>query len=188
MHGVILYSLGKYISERHGTATWKWINASAGTSDPYFVPTKEYPDEQAMALLRTAAQITGEPLDGLLVSFGAFLVPPLLDLYGALIQRHWRTLELIEHTEETVHRIVRMRATGAAPPVLMTRRTGPEQVTVYYQSARRLCHLAAGIIQGVARHYGDSVAIRQPLCMHRGADHCELVVQLLRKPEKVLMN
>jgi predicted hydrocarbon binding protein len=44
-----------------------------------------------------------------------------------------------------------------------------------YQSTRRLCALAEGFILGAADHYGETVAIEQPRCMHRGDERCALV-------------
>lgn len=121
----------------------------------------------------------GVSADVLWEDFGAFLAEPLLAIYGSLVDPTWRTLELLQHTEETIHKVVRMHRAGAAPPRLEVERTASDEACVTYTSARRLCALARGIIRGVAAHYGEEVAIDQPLCMHRGDSSCLIRVKLV---------
>jgi hypothetical protein len=47
--------------------------------------------------------MTGIPSADLLESFGEALVPGLVQVYGRLVEPGWRTLDLIEHTEATMH-------------------------------------------------------------------------------------
>jgi predicted hydrocarbon binding protein len=51
-----------------------------------------------------------------------------------------------------------------------------DEVVVVYQSGRRLCPVAKGIIRGIGAHYDDPLAVSEESCMHEGADVCELVV------------
>jgi predicted hydrocarbon binding protein len=98
-------------------------------------------------------------------------------MYAALIQPEWRTLDVVLHTEETVHRVVRMRNPGAAPPYLRAERTSPDEVVVHYTSQRKLCAIAKGIVRGLSSHFGDGVTILETECMHRGAAECRIVVR-----------
>ena len=40
--------------------------------------------------------------------------------------------------------------------------------SITYTSPRQLCALIDGLVTGVARHYGETIEIEQPLCMLRG--------------------
>jgi hypothetical protein len=117
------------------------------------------------------------PATKLLEDFGEYLVPTYLSLYATLLKPGWRTLEVLENTEETIHRVVRLRHPGAAPPRLRTLRTSPTAVLLTYDSPRRLCAVARGIGRGVAKQFGEALRITDRLCMHRGDPSCEIVFE-----------
>jgi hypothetical protein len=95
-----------------------------------------------------------------------------------LLKREWRTLDVIEHTEETIHRVVRMRQPGAQPPLLRAERTSPNEVVLFYDSPRRLCAVARGIGRGVANHFQEPIVIEERRCMHRGDPGCVIAYKL----------
>ena len=68
----------------------------------------------------------------LLEEFGEFLVPDLPELNRPMLEPHWRTLDVLEHTEGTIHRVVRMRNPEEPPPVLRCERLGPHEVRESY--------------------------------------------------------
>jgi predicted hydrocarbon binding protein len=179
MHGSILYLLTKFISSRVGEGGLQKILATARRQDVAYVPTMMYPDGDAVAIVTAAAQLTGQPAGALLDAFGEYIVPSLLTLYEALVDPSWKTLDLLENTESTIHRVVRMKSPGAEPPRLKCRRESRDEVVIVYESERRMCDVAVGIIRGVADHYGEQVEIHQRRCMQRSDDHCEIVVRQL---------
>ena len=93
-------------------------------------------------------------------------------MYWGVIDPEWRTLDVLENTERTIHDVVRINQKGATPPYLHATRVAPDQVTIVYTSPRRLCSVAKGITRGIARHYDESVSIEDPRCMLRGDDDC----------------
>jgi hypothetical protein len=180
VHGTILIELEKYVTARRGAEAWTALRAQAGIpSDRTYEVSGHYPDEEVAALVTTGSRIIGQAPTVLLEDFGEFIAPDLLSMYPGVIDPAWRTLEVIEHTESTIHTIVRLDHRGAAPPYLQASRSGPNEVTIRYTSARRLCSVAKGISRGIARHYGESVSIREERCMHRGDGECVLVVEKL---------
>src|SRR6185503_20271702 len=86
-------------------------------------------------------------------------------------------LDLLEHTEATIHRVVRMRSPGSAPPALRCRRLAADEVEMVYGSERKLCALARGIIRGLARVYEVRVELSEPECRLKGAAACLLRVK-----------
>jgi hypothetical protein len=102
-----------------------------------------------VALVQAASTLTGIPVQDLLEAFGAALVPGLLRVYGSMVKKSWRTLDLVEHTEGVMHTVVRRRMPGADPPPLSCARPSPSEVVVTYTSGRRLRSLARGIIRGI---------------------------------------
>jgi hypothetical protein len=180
MHGVVFVELKKYVVQRLGAETWNQLLTHAGMPGKAYLPREVYPDEEAGKLLASASQLTGKPAGDILEDFGEFIAPDLLAMYGAQVNPQWRTLEVLEHTEETIHRLVRTKQEGAKPPELRAERVGPDEVLVRYTSPRRMCGLAKGIAKGLGRHYQQTIAVREPSCMLKGDAECAIYVRVAR--------
>jgi len=183
VHGIILSELHKFVVEAHDSDTWRYVCQRAGLPEVTYTPLEIYPDENLTRLVAAAEAITGVSSLTLLESFGEHLVPRLLSIYEVLLEREWRTLDVIEHAEETVHRVVRLRDVGAEPPRLRTVRTHPDEVVLTYDSPRRLCAVARGIGRGIARHFAERLTLEERTCMLRGDAACVIVFRTLRREE-----
>ena len=94
-----------------------------------------------------------------------------------MLDAGWRTLDVIEHTEETIHKVVRTRNPGAAPPELQCARPSKDDVVITYASPRRMCAIAKGIARGLAAHYGEAVRVSESACMRKGDPQCRISVR-----------
>jgi hypothetical protein len=177
VHGIVHAELRDYATARIGAQRWSELLDEAGLGGKVYLLSETYPDEELTSLLQGLARATGETPDELLERFGAACVPGLLRTYGTFVDTSWRTIDVVEHTERVIHRTVRLQHPGADPPRLRTVRAGPDEVHVIYASPRRLCAFGVGVIRGLNHHFGDNVEVDQPLCMHRGDTHCEIVVK-----------
>jgi hypothetical protein len=172
MHGLIHLELRKFVEASFGAPAWSELVTRAKLESEIYTPVGSYPDEHMVALVTEAVKLTGLPASELLEKFGEFLVGAYLSLYGSLVKPEWKTLDVLENTEETIHRVVRLRHPGAKPPRLTTKRTGPKEVVLTYDSPRRLCAVARGIATGVAKRFNEKVTIDDGKCMHRGDPAC----------------
>lgn len=178
MHGTVLKELEKYVDARLGPGSWATLRTQAGIAPQRTYDLGgNYPDEEVGSLVATASRITGVPAAALLEDFGEFMAPNFLAMYQSVIEPGWRTLDVIEHTESTIHAVVRLDHRGAAPPFLQTTRNGPNEVVITYTSPRRLCSVAKGITRGIARCYHEHITVRDERCMQRGDGECVLVVE-----------
>ncbi len=177
MHGSIFLELKKYVETKLGPPAWTALVEKSGLKSGEFSPLQEYPDGDALALVTTAVAITGTPADALLEDFGAFIAPDLLEMFWGSIRPEWKTLDVIEHTEETIHRVVRLKNPGARPPELKVSRPSPDEVRIDYRSARKMCAVARGIARGMAAHFKETVVVSEPECMHRGDARCLIAVK-----------
>ncbi|MFM7291669.1 MAG: protein kinase domain-containing protein [Planctomycetia bacterium] len=178
MHGLIFFYLQKFADvAAAGSTSWTGIRASTTTSVGKFLPAGVYPDADAVAILTAIAETTGRPLPAILGEFGEFLAPHLVKVARSVIDPTWRTLDLIEHTEDIIHAMIRSTTPGAAPPVLEAVRPSPAELHLVYSSARRLCPLAVGLMRGIAAHYGETIHIEEPSCLLRGDPFCSFVVE-----------
>src|SRR5437667_33757 len=153
MHGMIFTELKRFVDDAHGPGVWSSLLVESGIGARIYLPIQAYPDEEMMKLAVAASTLTGRALGDIFESFGEFLAPTYFKLYGYLIKPEWRTLDLLEHTEQTIHRVVRARNPGAQPPELRCIRISAGEVLVVYNSSRQLCSVAKGIVKGVAKHY-----------------------------------
>lgn len=161
MHGLIHSGFSKYISSAYSAETMRDILARAGFAGKVYVATAVYPDEETIAIVQAASKVTGVPQEKILEGFGEFIARDLIGMYPMLIKKEWKTLELLLNTEEVIHRVVRLKNPGAQPPRLKFVQTGPNKLTLFYDSPRKMSVLARGIIKGVAAHYGETVALNE---------------------------
>jgi len=179
MHGIIFAELQKYVTARLGEEAWKALLTEAAVPTSAYLANREYPDAEMVTLVATASRMTGRPQQALLEDFGEFIAPDLMRMFHVLIERPWRTLDVIEHTEGVIHAAVRIKNPGARPPELKCRRASADEVVITYTSARRLCAVAKGIARGVAAHYGDQIVIREERCMLEGHPSCEIAIRVV---------
>lgn len=99
-------------------------------------------------------------------------------MFDNLILPEWRTLDVLERAESTIHKVVRLREPGASPPKLTCARIDLDCVEIVYTSERRLCALAVGLTRGIARHYGEVVHVEEPECMQRGHARCRILCRV----------
>ena len=175
MHGIIFAELKKFVNQGFGEAAWAKISRQAGVTRVSNLATESYPDEELFALVGAAEKLSGVPAQNLLLQFGEFIVPDLLKVFGAFVDKRWRALDMLENTESVIHRAVRLQDANAAPPQLRITRAGTDEVVIVYSSPRKLCAVAKGIIRGIAKHYGENLAIDEKTCMLEGAPECTLV-------------
>ncbi len=156
MHGTILTLLKRYVQTQYDHSTWVKLVALAGLDHVEFDHKTVYPDEHVYALVGQAAEMTGIPAGELHEKFGEYLVPDLMYMYQKLVDPEWRTLEMLEHTEETMHHQVRREHAGHAPPVLVVKRLNANELYIDYVSARRMSGLAVGIVRGLATYFDEA--------------------------------
>ena len=178
MHGFIFAEIREFVSSALGQPVWNSLVKKAGLGDRNYEKFLEYPDAEAVALVTTASEMTGQQPGAILESFGRYLGPHLLKVYRPLIDPSWKTLDFLENTEQTIHNIVRARNRQAKPPALRWERTSPVEAVLTYRSPRKMCPLAKGITFGVADAYGEAIEIEETTCMHRGDPTCTMRVRL----------
>ncbi|MFB6130984.1 MAG: heme NO-binding domain-containing protein [Salinigranum sp.] len=177
MHGIVLKQLKDFVVETEGLDAWQAVLEEAGLSGSVFVPVTEYPDEDVLALVAAATELTGSDPEVLLEAFGRFLVGPLVETYGVHVDREWTGLELVANVERYIHEALRAkRLSTYTPPKLEAEWRGDDSVGVVYRSERGFCHLARGIIVGVGRHFEEPFDVEETACVHDGDGHCEFVV------------
>ncbi|UYZ64394.1 heme NO-binding domain-containing protein [Hymenobacter weizhouensis] len=156
MHGSIFSLLKRYVQTQYDHSTWVRLVEAAGLTSADFDHKSVYPDQHMYALVGKAAEMTGIPAQELHEKFGEYLVPDLMYMYQRLIRPEWKTLDMLEHTENTMHRQVRLDHAENAPPVLHVTRLSKDELVIDYVSPRRMGALAVGIVRGIAAYYDEA--------------------------------
>ena len=89
------------------------------------------------------------------------------------------TAESRAPVNDVIHPEVRKVYPGADVPVFDFESSGDDaMILLGYRSARKLCALAEGFIEGSADHFGELAEIEQSSCMQRGDERCLLKIVL----------
>ena len=174
MHALICSGLHDWVEWRFGEA----MLVELRFYNPAFRKehTGTIPDKELFSDLDLLARLSAQPRSSLLEDFGRYMAIPLMFEYRALIPVEWTALEVVEHTEPCIHTAIR-DADGGAPPFIRCWRTPDNAVRIMYNSSRRMCEFAKGLIRGIGDHYNEELIVDQTLCMNRGDEYCELFVR-----------
>jgi hypothetical protein len=161
MHGTVIMLLKRYVQTQYDHSTWLKLMELSGLENVEFDHKTVYPDEHIYALVGQAAEMTGIPAGELHEKFGEYLVPDLMFMYQKYVQPDWKTLDMIEHTELTMHKQVRREHPENSPPVLNVKRLSENELIIDYVSPRRMSGLAVGIVRGLATYFdeGDRIDV-----------------------------
>ena len=177
MHGRIHTGLANFVKSKHGTLAWKKIMEEALLADRLYLQVGSYPDEEIQALVIAAEKVLDVSADELLEEFGFYLVPQLIDDYRSYIDPQWKTIELLLNTEQTIHRVVRLKDKHAAPPRLQFRQVRSNTLVLDYDSPRKMQAVARGMIRGVADWYGERVLLKE---RNLSSGRCQLEIAVIK--------
>ncbi|MGH2722353.1 MAG: heme NO-binding domain-containing protein [Actinomycetota bacterium] len=187
MKGIIFNLLEEVVSEEFGESAWDELLDRVEVDGAY-TSLASYPDVELMGLLEALPTLSGLRGDELLRWFGRASMPVLAQRYPGFFDGHTSTRSFLLTLNNIIHPEVRKLYPGADVPVfdfepVGDSTTGEDTMVVGYRSARRLCALAEGFIQGAAEIFGEDLVMEQPLCMKRGDERCALVCKFSAKAE-----
>lgn len=179
MKGIIFNLAEEVVTGEHGEDAWDAVLEGADVSGSY-TSLGSYPDADLAAIVASAARLLGAPEEDVLRHVGRGAIPQLAERYPHFFAPYDDGRAFVLTLNDIIHPEVRKLYPGADVPDFSYELGGPGDVTLRYASPRRLCTLAEGFIAGVATHYGQSVQIDQPECMHRGDPACLLHCEFSR--------
>lgn len=178
MKGVIFNVVEEVVTERFGADTWDDLLEAAELVGAY-TALGNYDDEELAALVAAAARTLDVSEPDVLRLVGRLGFSRLAARYGRLLDGHTTSRTVLADLNAVIHPQVLAIYPGATVPEFDFRDRG-ESVELDYRSGRGLCHLAEGLAEGVAHHFGEEVEVRQPTCRHRGDRGCLVTVRYRR--------
>ncbi|MCU0383018.1 MAG: heme NO-binding domain-containing protein [Cyclobacteriaceae bacterium] len=161
MHGLIFNQLQQFVTRTHGPVVWEEIELAAGKDLPMFMPTKVYDDAHFFGMLQAAEKTLKVSGEDIMHSFGEYLAPQLVKIYAQTIKPEWSVIDLLEHTENTMHRAVRFADKQADPPKLRCKRIDTNSVEILYNSSRGMVAFGRGLIVGFSKAFSQPLEIQQ---------------------------
>jgi len=174
MKGVIFNIVEEVVAAAYGPDMWDHLLGQAGL-DGVYTSVGSYPDAQLEALVAAASGETGLPTSDMLRIIGRHAIPRLNDRFPAFFENAGDARTFILGLNQIIHPEVRKLYAGAGCPHFHFT-LAERAVTLGYNSPRRLCHLAEGFVLGLADHFGETIAVAQPACMHAGDPTCQIAL------------
>lgn len=178
MKGVIFNVLEDMVLDQRGMEAWNAI-LNKLTLDGIYTAGESYPDEELFALVGAISEETGIPANNLVGAFGTFLFSKLAQNYPIFLESEADLTSFLKSVHSVIHVEVRKLYENPNLPTFEYEENANGALLMRYRSPRKLCLLAEGLIRGAAKYYGNEIEIDHPVCMHQGADHCDLIVRIL---------
>ncbi len=180
MKGIINKGIQELVEAKFGDQAWHKVMELAKCEEHFFSASEDYPDQLTLDLASAAAQVSGLPLETVLVEFGKFWVtntaprtyPTFFKLAGTSAREFLLSMG-------KVHDQVTRSVPNARPPRFDYEELPNARLLIHYRSERRLCAVLRGLIMGVGLHLGEELQVRETACANQGAPHCTMEVTFL---------
>ena len=171
MKGIVFNLLEEVIRRDRGDDAWDDLLAAAEV-DGAFTSLGSYPDSELERLVECAAVTYDRSPDEVLRWFGRRAMILLAERYPEFFERSTSTRAFLFTLNDIIHPEVRKLYPGAAVPTFDFETVGADVLRMGYQSARHLCALAEGFIEGAADWYQEDADVSQSECVRRGDARC----------------
>jgi hypothetical protein len=172
--GIVFNIFSDLVTDKFGLDTWDaLIERTHPASQAIYTSSDVYPDGELMAYVGELSKITRLPGEDLVRAFGNHMMHTFQRMHPEFMQGHTARSFLLS-LQDVIHVEVKKLHPDTLLPTFEYESTGDGQLTMYYSSPRRLCHLAEGLIAGAGEVFQESIHLTHPECMHHGASRCRL--------------
>ncbi len=177
MKGVVFNLLESFITDGWGEDTYDAIMARCPlhTKEPFIGPGT-YPDADLLAIVGTTVAKLGISVPEALHAFGKYCFPRLAARVPTFMEGHTHPKSFLFTIDSVIHVEVKKLFKGANTPRITCRDTGPDELILRYESERKLCQLATGLLEGSGEFFKTPLTWTEMQCTSTGADACEFRV------------
>ena len=176
MKGAVFIALNDMIESQFGIDVWEELLEKVKPSgDGIYISTEDYPDEDIVNFVLVISEKLKLDSTDVTRIFGKYLFGELNKSHPIFTSLADDLFDFLNSIENVIHKEVKKLYENPNLPSLETSTT-EGVLEMRYESPRKLCFLAEGLIFGAAEHYKEEVVIEHPVCMHKGSDHCDLLV------------
>lgn len=163
MKGIIYNVFEAFCLERCGADAYELILDDCGLADHVFLGTSSYDDGLLKGLAAAACPRLGMSEGALHRALGRFACPHLAARMPAFVAPFRDPKAFLMTVDSIVHLEVQKLLPDARPPRFQIEDLGPDHLVMLYESPRQMYDFAEGLLEGVAAHFGRSVAIDRTL-------------------------
>lgn len=178
MKGIVFLVLKNFVVEHHDLAYWeKLIEQTDPKSGAAYTAVGTYEDEEVVNYVVQYSTNEGIEPNAVLNAFGQYMFPALANKYPIFMDDHTSIKTFLKTVHDIIHVEVEKLYPNASLPDIDCDEQNNKMILIY-NSPRKLCGLAEGLIIGSAKHFNEEVDIKQTTCMHNGDEHCTLEVTI----------
>jgi hypothetical protein len=175
MKGIVFNLLEEVVRRDLGEATWDNLLDAAEASGSY-TSLGTYSDAEIASLVGAASSALGKSPREVLRWFGREAMGLMAGRFPTLFDAHRSSRPFILSVNSIIHPEVRKLYVGAACPYIDLHEEDDGTLMVGYRSARRMCGLAHGFMEGAAAHYGETIVVEHRQCTDNGDARCMMAV------------
>ncbi len=180
MKGIVFTSLADMVEEHHGIELWeKVLKVSKVDSGGVYTSGKTYSDSELFSLVQVLQKELDVDTDDLIRSFGMYLFSVLVGRHPHFHEAEPTFIGFLKSIKDVIHVEVKKLYEQATVPRFTYENEHKDRLTMYYQSPRKLCMLAEGLIYAAADKYKVNIELSHLQCMHQGSHHCEFLVEVI---------
>jgi hypothetical protein len=173
MKGIIFTTLNEMVEEKFGLEFWDSVLLDAKPpSEGVYTAGAFYSDSELFSIIDSISKISNIPASDLVRTYGEYLFEKLAHHFPELVPEHATLKMFLQSIDRVIHVEVRKLHPNAELPSMKYEDPAPDQLVILYQSPRKLCMLAEGLMKGAAQHFKETINIKEPVCIHKGGDHC----------------
>ncbi len=177
MKGIVFIILNEMVETQYGIEAWEGILEKVKPEcEGVYISTENYPDEEIVRYVTVISETLNLPSTSVTKVFGRYLFDELNQKMSFFSKQSQSLFDFLDSIENVVHKEVRKLYINSSLPKIDCHIKNRTELHMHYESPRKLCYLAEGLISGAADFYEDSIEIIHDVCMHHGADHCEIKV------------
>jgi predicted hydrocarbon binding protein len=180
MKGVINKGIQELVEAKFGPEAWDKVKETAKCDEPFFSTSEDYSDQMTLDLAKAVSEVSGLPMETVLVEFGKFWVSNTgFETYPTFFKLAGKTAREFLLNLNKVHKQVTKNIRNARPPNFEFEELPDGRLLMHYQSHRRLCPVMRGLILGVGIHFDEALKLKEISCMNNGAPRCTVEVSFL---------
>ena len=173
MKGIVFTLLETCVSAKYGEDTWDDM-LTAADLDGAYTSLGNYEDQEVVELIAAGAEILKVEPDDVERWFGEAAMPHLANSYPEFFANHSGSRGFVLTLNDIIHPEVRKLYPGADVPDFEFEDAGQNDLLMHYESERKMCSFAEGLIRGAGKYYGERVDVEHTSCMKTGDERCTL--------------
>jgi len=177
MKGIINKGIQELVEAKFGAEAWDKIKELAKCEEPFFSARENYSDQMTVDLANAASEVSGLPLETVLVEFGKFWITNTgAESYPTFFKLAGRAAREFLMNMDKVHKQVTKNVLNAKPPSFEYEELPDGRLLMHYRSERKLCAVLRGLILGVGIYFDEELQVKETACMNNGESQCTMEV------------